>query len=266
MERQPAVAGLFYPDDPAALAAAVAKYVGPDPADGEAIAVVAPHAGYVYSGAIAGEVYRRVRVPRIAIVLCPNHTGDGARAAINSSGTWKLPGFTLPVEAGLAEELRDVALLTEDTRAHAREHSLEVHLPFLRHRNPKVHFVPVCLGGLNYEACARVGHAIADVVTRHGRDVLVVASTDMSHYLPADVAASLDRMAIERVQAMDAEGLYRVVRENEITMCGVIPTTVALVAAKALGAKTGKLVRYGHSGETSGDLKRVVGYAGFVIA
>jgi MEMO1 family protein len=260
------VAGLFYPDDPVALERAVEQHLGADREDGAAIAIVAPHAGYVYSGAIAGDVYRRIRVPRVAIVLCPNHTGDGARAAVMSTGAWKLPGFSLPIEEALAEELRDVALLTEDARAHAREHSLEVHLPFLRARNPQVHFVPVCLANLPYDSCVRIGHALADVITRHGRDVLVVASTDMSHYLPAEVAAKQDRQALDRITALDAEHLYKTVRDQDISMCGVIPTTVALVAAQALGARTSTLTRYGHSGETSGDLQRVVGYAGFVIA
>ena len=266
MERAPAVAGTFYPADEDALRSTVARLVGEgaSPAE-EAIAIVAPHAGYVYSGAIAGEVYRSIRVPSHVVVTCPNHTGLGARAAITSHGAWRIPGHAVPIDEPLAEELRAVGGLTEDDRAHAREHSLEVHLPFLVHRNPDVRFVPVCLGMLPYESCVRIGTALADVVIRHGRDALLVASTDMSHYLPAEVARDRDRLALDRIEALDPRGLYDAVLEHGISMCGFIPTTVTLIAAKALGATEARLVRYGSSGEASGDYSRVVGYAGFVI-
>lgn len=265
MERPPAVAGRFYPGDEEALRATVADLVGPSEHPERAIAVVVPHAGYVYSGAVAGEVYRSVEVPDHVVVLCPNHTGEGARAAITSHGSWRIPGRSVSIDSPVAEELRGVALLQEDTRAHAREHSLEVQLPFLVHRNPKVRFVPVCLSLLPYESCVRIGTALADIVIRHGRDVLIVASTDMSHYIPADVARARDRLALDRIEALDPEGLYRTVLDNDISMCGVIPTTVTLVAARALGAREARLVRYGTSGDVSGDHDRVVGYAGLVV-
>ncbi len=265
MDRQPAVAGRFYPGDARALEAAVQGYVGAEVAEDRAIAIIAPHAGYVYSGAVAGEVYRAVHVPPLAIVMCPNHTGLGARAAILSHGNFCIPGHSVPIDENAAEELRELGLLTEDARAHAQEHGLEVHLPFLVHRNPSVQIVPLCLGLQPYESCVRIGSALADVVNHRGRDALIVASTDMSHYVPADVASRLDRLALDRVEALDAEGLYRTVVDNDLSMCGFIPTTVALVAAKALGAREARLVRYGNSGEASGDFDRVVGYAGLVI-
>jgi hypothetical protein len=198
-------------------------------------------------------------------VLGPNHTGQGVRASIMSHGSWRIPGCSVPIDAPLAEELRGAAGMTEDHRAHAHEHSLEVQLPFLVHRNPKVRFVPVCLSLLPYESCVRIGMALADVVVRHGNNALLVASTDMSHYLPAEVARDEDRLALDRIEALDAEGLYRTVLERDISMCGFIPTTVTLIAAKALGASEARLLRYGSSGEASGDYTRVVGYAGFVI-
>ena len=266
MERQPAVAGMFYPDDEAELRRTVADLVAPPVEHPEpAIAVVAPHAGYVYSGKIAGEVYREVRVPDVAVVMSPNHTGQGARAAIISSGHFRLPGASVPIDAAIAEELRGGAGLTEDRRAHEREHALEVQLPFLLYQNPKVRLVPLVLGLLPYESCVRIGTALADVVMRHGRDVLLVASTDMSHYLPADAARDQDTLALGRIERLDAKGLYDTVVAHDISMCGFIPTTIALVAAKALGATEARLVRYGNSGEASGDYARVVGYAGFVI-
>lgn len=265
MDRPSAVAGTFYPAAEAELKSTVVDLIGPVDAARPAIAAVAPHAGYVYSGSIAGEVYRDIAVPQRVIVLCPNHTGMGARAAVMSHGGWRIPGRSIPIDEPMAEELRGVALLTEDDRAHAREHSLEVQLPFLVARNPKVRFVPVCLSPLPYESCVRIGHALADVVARHGREVLLVASTDMSHFLPADLGREADQLAIDRVEALDPEGLYRTVVDNDISMCGFIPTTVTLIAARALGATEARLVRYGNSGDTSGDYDRVVGYAGFVV-
>lgn len=183
-----------------------------------------------------------------------------------SHGHWRIPGRQVPVDTDLAEELRAAALLTEDERAHAREHALEVQLPFLVHRNAAVSIVPVCLGMQPYEACVRIGHALSDVITRRGRDeVLLVASTDMSHYLPAQAAREKDSLALERIERLDPEGLYQTVVEHDISMCGFIPTTVTVIAARALGATRANLLHYGCSGDASGDYSRVVGYAGLVI-
>ncbi|MEM9191582.1 MAG: AmmeMemoRadiSam system protein B [Myxococcota bacterium] len=265
MNRPPAVAGRFYPDDEGALRQQVRALLGEPLGDASVVACISPHAGYMYSGAVAGDVFRRLRVPPVTVVLGPNHTGRGARAAIMSHGRFTLPGGAMPIDSAVAEELRAVALLTEDSVAHQTEHSLEVQLPFLLHRNPKTRLVPVCLGRLPFESCMRIGSALADIVIRHGRDVLLVASTDMSHYLPAEEAARLDGMALEPIQALDAEALYRTVFDNDISMCGVIPTTVVLAAAKALGATEAVVHRYTHSGTVSGDHSRVVGYAGVTI-
>jgi len=263
--RSPAVAGSFYPASPEALEKTVEDLLGPARGDRRVRAVVAPHAGYVYSGRIAGEVYAGVHVPDLCVVLCPNHTGAGARRSLDADETWRTPLGDVPVDEALTRALVGRAGLVKDTRAHAREHALEVHLPFLQRKNPRVRIVPLCLGGIGADACIEIGAAIADAVAHAGAEVLVIASTDMSHYIPADEAAKLDRMALDRVEALDAPGLYRTVADNDITMCGFIPTTTVIAAAKALGADRAELVRYGHSGETSGDFDHVVGYAGLVI-
>jgi MEMO1 family protein len=265
MDRAPAVAGRFYPADPEALANQVQDLLGPSPSHEPAIALVAPHAGYEYSGALAGAVYASARIPDVVVVLAPNHAGVGARAAIQTSGRWIIPGASVPVATAEAETLRGLALLTDDPRTQTHEHSLEVHLPFLVHRNPNVHIVPVSLGFMPYAACVRIGTALANVIVQHGRDILIVASTDMSHYVPAEEAARMDRMALEQVERLAPEELYRTVVEMDISMCGVIPTTVALVAAQALGARSARQVGYANSGDASGDFSRVVGYAGYVI-
>jgi AmmeMemoRadiSam system protein B len=273
-DRQPAVAGRFYPRDPAQLAREVEAYlevtgradvVPPAPA----VAVMAPHAGYVFSGAIAGETYARVTVPERVVVFNPNHTGWGAPRSIWSAGAWHLPGGAVPVDAPLASALRDEAGLQEDQRAHLREHSGEVQLPFLRALRADVRVVPICLAGLSLAECTQIGQGVARAIRKCAadpRDVLLVASTDMSHFVSADTARRLDMLAIERMTDFDPEGLYEVVKRNRITMCGVIPTTVVLIAARELGASRVELVRYGNSGETSGDYSDVVGYAGAIAS
>jgi AmmeMemoRadiSam system protein B len=269
--REPAVAGRFYPGDPAILRRDVGRYLGPPPAAGElrVQAALVPHAGYLYSGAIAGETYGRIRVPPRAIVLCPNHTGLGARRSVTAADAWQLPGGPVPVDAELRDELVRRAGLELDHRAHLREHAIEVQLPFLRAKAPDVSFVGVCLGGLSLAECCRLGEGIADAVRAVSpgdpSEVLLVASSDMSHYVSATAAARLDALALERVVALDPEGLYRVVQEHDISMCGYIPTTVALVAARSLGATSARAIRYGNSGEASGDMDRVVGYAGVIV-
>jgi AmmeMemoRadiSam system protein B len=265
MDREPAVAGRFYEGDGVALAREVrALLITPAPPR-PALGVVVPHAGYMYSGGIAGAVFARVAVPPAVIVLGPNHTGLGRPAALwPSGGGWRTPLGTVPVAAALTEALAAGGAVTLDRAAHLHEHSLEVQLPFLVVARPDVQIAALCLGPLDLEACERVGQAVA--AAARGSGALVVASSDMSHYIPAAQAQVKDRHAIDRILALDPEGLHHTVRHEGITMCGVIPATVMLFAARALGAKRAELVRYGHSGEVTGDDDQVVGYAGLIVS
>ena len=263
------MAGRFYPADPVRMDQELSEYLARSPgARGsarDATAVVAPHAGWMYSGRIAGETYAEVRVPDRVVVLCPNHTGLGARRSLWKAGSWRIPGGDVAVETALAERLQNATTLKNDRLAHLHEHAIEVHLPFLRAKNRDFRVVPICLGGLSFPECRELGEALGSALANETERVLIVASTDMSHYISADAAEKLDTLALDRVKALDAEGLFRVVTEENISMCGYVPTTVALIAARVLGAKSGALVRYGNSGETSGDYDRVVGYAGLLI-
>lgn len=268
--RQPAVAGRFYPNDPERLEDIVQKSLAaPEVEPVEARMLMAPHAGYVYSGAIAGATYARVLVPATAVVLCPNHTGQGDRRSLWSGGAWSFPGFSLKVDAELAASIADHAALHPDTLAHLREHAVEVQLPFLRARRRDVMVVPVCLGRLSAPECRDVGVGIARALRERerasGESVLLVASSDMSHYLPADTARRLDMLALERVLQLDPDGLHALVEREDLSMCGYVPTAVGLWAARELGASSAELVCYGNSGEVSGDLSEVVGYAGVVV-
>lgn len=265
--RSPAVAGRFYPADATKLYAEIRRCLGEATAEMPVSTVVAPHAGYMYSGRIAGETYARARVPSRVVVLCPNHTGSGLMRSISAASAWALPGGRIPIDADLRERLLAGTNLRLDDAAHAREHAAEVHLPFLHAKNATVSVVPVCLGPLTRAECIALGEDLASVMAEDPAGVpLVVASTDMSHYIPAAVAKDLDALAIARIVAVDPEGLYDVVTNRDISMCGYVPTTVALACARAQGAHTGTLVRYGNSGETSGDMQRVVGYAGALIS
>jgi AmmeMemoRadiSam system protein B len=267
--RHPAVAGTFYPDRPAELARVVRRLTADDPRRARAVAVIAPHAGYAYSGAVAGEAFSAVEIPDRVVILCPNHTGAGKRAAILSTGSFSMPFGEVPVDGPLARRILAAApLLREDGAAHAGEHSLEVMLPFLHRFNPAFRLVPVALGRLSLDECRLLGTALANVLEdeRESGDVLLVASSDMTHYEPEGSARRKDSLAIDRILALDPEGLHRVVLEEGITMCGVLPAATVLFAAVELGATRARLVRYATSGDTSGDHAHVVGYAGLVIS
>jgi AmmeMemoRadiSam system protein B len=259
MFREPAVAGRFYPGDPARLQAELDGFLR---AGGERLparGLVAPHAGYMYSGAIAGEVYRRIAIPPRVIILGPNHTGLGAPVSLWPGGTWRMPLGEVPIDDALTDALTYAPGVEIDDQAHLHEHSLEVQVPFLQRCRPDVTLTALCLGPLSFHACEALGKALGKAAADAG--ALIVASSDMSHYVPAAEAATKDRLAIDRILALDPAGLHEVVRRQRISMCGFVPATVMLVAAREMGATGAELVRYGHSGEVTGDEDQVVGYA-----
>jgi hypothetical protein len=264
--RLPAVAGRFYPGDGPGLARQVADLM-PAGSPERLIAVMAPHAGYVYSGGVAGAVFAATDVPRRVVVMAPNHTGFGARGAVWAKGTFSMPGFTVPVDEELcARWMAECDLLEPDHRAHAREHALEVELPFLHARRKDLLVTPAILGGLDEDECIAVGQALARAVSSLNEAVLVVASSDMSHYLPDDVTRDIDQRALEPLLRLDAGALYRRVRDEDISMCGILPATAMVAYAVARGATSARLLRYATSGDAFGDRERVVGYAGVVIS
>lgn len=266
MQRFPAVSGQFYPDNPRILKGQIESFLAAAPEPVDAIGIVSPHAGYVYSGAIAGAVIGSTRIPDTVIVMGPNHQGLGERAAIFIEGSWQTPLGSCPIASDLASRLLDACpLLAPDELAHRYEHSLEVQVPFLLACNPDVSLVPICLGHLPLDRLLELGEAVAGVLGSMEKRPLLLASSDMSHYVSARTARTQDMLAIERVLDLDPEGLYRVVRDNRISMCGVLPTVVMLAAARQLGASSADLVRYGHSGDVTGDDTEVVGYAGIRV-
>jgi AmmeMemoRadiSam system protein B len=268
--RHPAVAGRFYPGDPDDLRTEAQGYLSQASSVKQvplrALGCIAPHAGYMYSGHVAGAVFARLEVPQRCIVLCPNHTGMGRALAVMSEGGWQTPLGDIPIDAELAAALKArFPALQEDAAAHRAEHAAEVELPFLLLRQPELRFVPIALGTGQFETLEQLGKVLADVIAAQKDPVLVVASSDMNHYESDVVTRAKDHRAIERILTLDPRGLFDVVTQQDISMCGYGPAVVMLTAARQLGAKSAELVKYATSGDISGDRDMVVGYAGVVV-
>ncbi len=268
MIRLPAVAGRFYPNDPGQLRAAVDSFLegGREEKKIHAYACIVPHAGYTYSGRVAGEVYRRMEIPKSVILLGPRHYPRGAALAILSDGAWQTPLGMAPIDHLLAEKItRAFPLLREDDVAHSAEHSLEVQIPFLQRLAPSFSFVPIVIGPAKWEALEGLGMALASVIAAEPEPVLLIASSDMNHYESDAVTRVKDRKAIDQILDLDPRKLFDTVRDENISMCGAAAAVAALIAARKLGASEAKLVRYATSGEVNGDMQEVVGYAGIVV-
>jgi hypothetical protein len=264
MIRKAAVAGTFYDSSPERLKAAVRGFLREEERTG-ALGILVPHAGYLYSGSVAGAVYSRIEPAESYIILSPNHTGLGTVGSVMCRGGWETPLGTIPIDEALASAaVQGSPLLQEDSDAHFREHSIEVQLPFLQSLGPSM-FVPITLMGLSYRQCEEVGSVVARIVQSSDKAITLVASSDMTHFESQDAARRKDWLALERVEALDPRGLYEVVRDRRISMCGFIPATIMLIAAKALGATRASVTRYATSGNVTGDLDEVVGYAGAIV-
>jgi len=296
MLRHPAVAGQFYKGSPEALMKQVREFIVPGVEKIKALGIVSPHAGLIYSGAVAGAVYSRIELPDTLVLIGPNHTGLGAPVSLMARGRWETPLGLVEIDEALADSiLSKSARISEDSLAHLREHSLEVQLPFIQHFKSEFKIVPIQMLDTRLDTCKDVGRAIGEAIAecpRSGRGqaplrnaecaakdkseirnpkseiqkVLIIASSDMSHYERAAVAKEKDFKAIRQLLNLDPEGLHRVVKEYGITMCGYGPAVAMLVACKFLGAVKAELVKYTNSGDVSGDYEQVVGYAGIIVS
>ena len=268
MLRLPAVAGQFYPGNPRELAAAIENYARQEPVQAKerVRACLVPHAGYTYSGAVAGAVFSRIALTRKILLLGVRHYPRGEALAILSEGVWRTPLGDAPVDSVLAQRLREECpALREDNEAHSGEHSLEVELPFLQVLDPGFSFVPVAVGTLRPQELKELGEGIARVLAESPEEILIVTSSDMNHYEDDETTRHKDQIAIDRMLQLDPAGLYEVCRDKRISMCGLGPAVAMLTAMHHLGAKTAQLVRYGTSGDVSGDRGAVVGYAGMTF-
>ncbi len=265
MTRDPVVSGRFYPGSAERLSEFIHSVSRPRPAP--ALGVMVPHAGYVYSGATAARGFDAVEITPTVLLLGPNHTGYGTAASIMSSGSWRTPLGASVIDTGLAEALKLACpLLKEDASAHKQEHSLEVLLPFLQTRRPDVKIVPIAFMLRSTDAIMQVGRELGEALSAWPERVLIVASSDMSHYEPAKAAREKDALALESMVQLDGKGLLNTVAHHHISMCGVIPAAIMLEAAKALGADHAVELAYTNSGEATGDYSSVVGYATVTVS
>jgi len=268
MVRAPAVAGRFYPADPRELAKQVDGCVSASARRQKvaAIACVVPHAGYAYSGAVAGSVYGALQLTKRVVLFGPRHYPRGESLAILTEGEWETPLGLVRVDTELASQLRHAfPRLRDDAVAHQAEHSLEVQLPFLQRLLGDFTFVPVVIGTDRFAVLEELGTALAGVLAALPAPVLMIASSDMNHYESDVITREKDRLAVERILGVDPRGLWDTVRDRGISMCGYAPTVAILTAAKLLGATSAELVAYATSGDVTGDYDAVVGYAGVVI-
>jgi len=266
MIRTPSVAGTFYPGDRESLQQEVEGFIRDGDQKKSVIGLISPHAGYIYSGACAGKGFRAVRVPGRVLILGVNHRGAGAPMAVDGNHQWRTPLGDIDVDTELREKLTGNSdVFGIDSLAASEEHSLEVQVPFIQVINPEAKIIPVTVGAHDRAMMKRAGEEIAAMIQGKREEILMVASTDMSHYVSADDARRLDTLAIEAVKEMDPDRLFDTVYSHRISMCGVAPTYIMMTAAGILGATLGEVIEYTHSGKTSGDYDHVVGYLSAVV-
>jgi MEMO1 family protein len=264
--RLPAVAGRFYPNNPAELTSAVSAYLKPQSPPELVKACLVPHAGYMYSGPVAGAVFSRISLPKKIIILGVRHFPRGEPIATISSGAWRTPLGDAPIDETLASALhKECPLLREDRVAHGTEHSIEVQLPFLQVLSPGFAFVPIALGTVRYDDLVAVGEALARVLVANP-EVLLLTTSDLNHYENDATSRVKDQKAIGQILAFNPRSLYDVCQNEKISMCGLGPTVAMLTALRALSAKRAELIRYATSADVSGDTSSVVGYAGLIFS
>jgi len=266
MTREPVVAGQFYPQTESSLNKMLSRLIDPQLEKEEVKGVVMPHAGYIYSGYVAGATISRVRLKKTAIILGTNHTGRGEPFSIMTKGDWSTPLGQVKIDTEIAEAmLRESRLLKEDALSHLYEHSIEVEIPFLQYLRKDIKIVPIVVSNADIREYQQLGRELIEGFKKIGRAALFVASTDLTHYESRDAAEEKDRLAIEAISALDEERLFNTVHERRISMCGVAPVCTLIAACKGLGAARAGLVKYQTSGDITGDYSSVVGYAGLVI-
>jgi MEMO1 family protein len=266
--RPPAVAGRFYPSDPKELRATASHYLNGAQPRRSAIACMVPHAGYMYSGGVAGKVFAGLDLPKRLILIGPRHYPQGASLAIMSRGAWSTPLGLAQIDEDLAAKIKnEYPALTEDDVAHRTEHALEVEIPFLQALlGDSFQFVPIALGTDRFPVLENLGSVIARVIVAASEPIFILASSDMNHYENDQVTRVKDGWALEKVLTLDPRGLYDTVRSREISMCGYAAAVVMLTAAKALGARKAEIIAYATSGDINNDRSAVVGYAGVVVS
>lgn len=267
--RNPVVAGQFYSDSMESLTKELDSLVGVRSDKLDAIGIVSPHAGYIYSGAVAGSVFSEIKAKKSYVIMGPNHTGLGEQFGISKCHFWKTPLGDAEIDTDLAGLIKkNCGLIKSDELSNIHEHSIEVQLPFLQYPGTPFKFVPIVISYADINIYRKIGKAIADSIKQLKAETstTIIASSDMTHYEPQAEAKNKDSQAIDAILNLDEEKLIDRVSELGITMCGFAPTAIMIVTAKELGAKRAQLMKYATSGDVSGDYSSVVGYAGIIIS
>lgn len=279
MIRPAIVAGLFYPAEPGELAREASELTTPNYVNAEELdqqkinpmMLMLPHAGYVYSGHVAGLTISKVNLPQTLIILGPCHRIRGQGLSVWSKGSWATPLGPVPINEELAEAIvNSDADFTAETLPHLQDHCIEVLLPLLKIVRPDINIVPIAVSEQSATKLRLAALNLAEIIHRFqeanpSHSLCMVVSSDMSHYISHEQAKTLDAMALEAMLNIDGVSLYTTVMENNISMCGVLPASLALQTCKVLGASQAQLASYATSGEVSGDMSKVVGYAGVIV-
>lgn len=266
--RNPVVAGQFYPAAANELKKTIGSYITEGLALKDAIACLLPHAGYIYSGRVAGATLSEIKIRKNCVLLGPNHTGNGPEFSMMAEGAWQTPLGEIRINSSLAQKILEYSKhIKSDTLAHQYEHSLEVELPFLQYLKGSFEIIPIIVSSRNIERLREVGIALAEAIKdlRLCDSTLIIASSDMTHYEAQDQAIKKDTAAINAILEMDERKLEDAVTRLNISMCGYAPSIIMLTTAKLLGAKKSTLIKYETSAVTSKDTESVVGYAGIVL-
>lgn len=285
--RKAVVAGRFYPAEREQLLSEVNSYFAAagnhrtECADYPVLGCMVPHAGYMFSGIVAGLTLGQIKVPETVLILSPNHTGRGANLSLWPDGAWRTPLGDVPVDSAGVERLVELSankvsapeyFMQRDTAAHTQDHAIEVILPFLQALQANLQIIPLCVRSVSPEAFSGLAESLGDFVRERneaGNPVLLLTSSDMSHYLPHEEGKKLDRMALEQVARLDGRGLFKLCRLERISMCGFVPMSIMLEVCRSLGASRCCITAHTSSGVTGrdygADMSSVVGYAGVII-
>jgi MEMO1 family protein len=266
--RKPAYAGRFYPATAAGISRQIESFIPKSVEKIDVVGCILPHAGYIYSGRVAVETAAQINIKKRIILLGPSHTGIGAPFSIMAGGKWRTPLGEVEIDRHLAKSILErCKLLDEDFSAHLSEHSLEVEVPILQYFKKEFKIVPIVFMPGNQGALKEIGRAIAEAAGSppFKDSTMLLASSDMTHYEPEEDALRKDKIAIEAIVELNEDKLYQKARQLDISMCGVAPAVTMISAAKLLGAKKAKLIRYETSAEVTGDRSSVVGYAGILL-
>lgn len=264
--RQAVVAGTFYPDDAEILRKELSERIEIKENKLSPIVLISPHAGYYYSGSCAGKGFGLVNIPDTVIILGVDHRGSAYPYAIDGHDKWDMPMGQVQVDLKLRDKLIENSKIFKiDRNSGLDEHSIEVQIPFLQYLNPKVKILPILISGTNFDELQKGGIELAELIKNQNENILIIASTDMSHYVSSEEAKKKDKLAIEKIEALNPEGLLKTVINERISMCGVLPVVMSLIAAKELGAEETKIIEYTNSGNISGDYNQVVGYLSMML-